>query len=126
MKKILFLLAVLVIIAAKSYSQSSCFAYMADRSQKILFISEVFDAEDFSGNQKDYDGVKWSIKEALKKNCKDLYGSQSYACKFEIVTKDADGHLLTNHYDANLERKKIMAKFADTEYKNYQFKVKPQ
>lgn len=118
-------------MAAKSYSQSSCFAYMVSNGSnysKILYISKVFDGEDFSGN-KDYAGIKFSIREALKNNCKALFGSQSYGCQFEVVTKDADGHLLTNHYDANLERKnltkKLTSSYSSGGWQIIEFKVEP-
>lgn|GEM_PF-5983654 len=125
MKSIILLTAVLLSAIANGYAQSSCFAYIHSYEDNILIISKVFDGEDFSGG-KDYFGVKFSIREALKEKCRDFYGSQSYQHKFDVIAKDDDGHLFTNHYDANILRKKIIAYYSDKGYKLIEFTVEPQ
>ncbi|MFT4203857.1 MAG: hypothetical protein QM610_08065 [Chitinophagaceae bacterium] len=131
MKKIILALGAFLIMSIAAHAQQYCIAYTIDRGPftgpSILFISKIFDSGDFDGSKDTYTGIKFSIKDALKKNGKELFGTQAVYHQFEIVTKNRDGNWLTTAYDANLERKKLITRLTEGKaFKVIDFQVEPE
>ncbi|MGF7232149.1 hypothetical protein [Arachidicoccus sp.] len=131
MKKGIFLFCVFLLLSANIFSQSYCFAYTSDdrgaySTNNVLYVSKVFDGDDFTGGKDNMDNIKWSIKESLKDVGKKLFGSQSYQYKFSFIATNKDGYRFVNAYQAGEERKKIITQYKNKGYKVIEFKVEPQ
>lgn len=112
--------AMLLLAAFVGRTQSFCYAYKIDQSVNYsykIYVTNVFDGDDYEGGTDNYSGIKYSITKAVNKTWEKIWGGQFNIPigKADIITKDEDG-AFADSYKASLSRKRLINKYKEMNY----------